>query len=184
MRLATATAYTYGCYLTKTQTSVMEQPEPSKGHRHPVGVAGLDDLFVCHGATSLRNILNTQLGAMINRIAEREEGIGGNGDPIQALEKFGLFLNSQWLWRRGKILRPLLQLDGVHIALDVSDPGVDAILSLHTIDERQSHNLRMESEPPSRYFSACELHAVDTTLLSSTNTYHHPALGIANRVRL
>ena len=70
--------------------SVMEQADVRHGHRHVVFVGRLDDIVVADGAAGLGDIGHAALVGALDVVAEREEGIGAEGDASLLLEP-GLF---------------------------------------------------------------------------------------------
>mmetsp|Transcript_50236 Transcript_50236/g.106739 ORF Transcript_50236/g.106739 Transcript_50236/m.106739 type:complete len:411 (+) Transcript_50236:326-1558(+) len=163
---------------------MVEEAEVGEGHSHAVLVASLDNLLIGDGATRLSHELDAQLLGMVNGVPEGEEGIRGNGNTIELLQERGLVRISEGLRSSGKVLHPLRVFDRVHVALDVSHSGVDSILSLHTVVELETHDLRVESQPPSGHLPARKLNAINSALLTGTDANHHAVLGVADRVGL
>merc|ERR1711964_930439 len=152
---------------------MMEQSQPSESHRHAILVTSCDHFVICHRATWLGNELDAQLRGMVNRVTEREEGVGGDCHSIQPLQELCLILLGQRCRWVGEALLPLLKLHGVHVAFNEADPCVDAILTLHTLLERQRHDFRMKSQLPSSNLPTCKLDAIHAALLPGADANHH-----------
>mmetsp|Transcript_68402 Transcript_68402/g.160388 ORF Transcript_68402/g.160388 Transcript_68402/m.160388 type:complete len:462 (+) Transcript_68402:65-1450(+) len=162
----------------------MEEAELSESHSHAIGVAGIDDLLVCHGPAGLSNELHTKPGRMVDRVPEGEESIRGDGDVIQAFEESALLFGRERLRGGIEVLQPLSALGLLHIAFDVAHPGIHAVLTLDAVLEGQTLHFRVEAQPPSRHLATRQLDAVDAALLACTDADHHAILAVADRVGL
>ena len=67
---------------------------------------------------------------------------------------------------------------------DIHIDGVVAVGTADTIDEGQVHHFRMLAQPPDVGLVTCQTGAVDTALLTGTDTDGLTVLHVADRVRL
>mmetsp|Transcript_9298 Transcript_9298/g.19331 ORF Transcript_9298/g.19331 Transcript_9298/m.19331 type:complete len:275 (-) Transcript_9298:838-1662(-) len=163
---------------------MVKESDSRMAHGDSVVVTGFRNGSILDRPTGLGNVRDTQLGGVIDGIPEWEKGIAGNGNSGRSLEEFLLFFLRKWLGNRVKAGVPSdLFLVG-KVALDVTNAGIDSVLSLGSLLEGQGQDLGVLSQIPGLNLAACQLDAIDAGLLSGTDTHHHSVLGESHRVGL
>mmetsp|Transcript_22634 Transcript_22634/g.52742 ORF Transcript_22634/g.52742 Transcript_22634/m.52742 type:complete len:308 (+) Transcript_22634:86-1009(+) len=166
------------------ESLMVEQTESREGHDHAILVGSLDDFGIANAATWLDDVLHASLGRLVKAVAERKEGIGRQGDPLEGGEPFLLLDLRQWFGNHFKLLLPLASLNRGEIAFNEANAGVHFVLALRAGLELQALHLRVLPQKPGVGLTACEFDAVDPALLPSADTNNLPVLCIRNTVRL
>mmetsp|Transcript_76139 Transcript_76139/g.123701 ORF Transcript_76139/g.123701 Transcript_76139/m.123701 type:complete len:211 (+) Transcript_76139:112-744(+) len=161
---------------------VVEEAHAVVAHDKIVLITRLRHFLVGNRAAGLHNVLDTELYARVDVIAEREEGVGRNRDARQIAHVLVEIRLCERLGLLEKLLRPRIHLDGCHLihSLNIPHTRVDAFLPLGFGLELEAKHFRVLAHPPCCHLFTCELHAVHTRLLPRTYTHHHAIDGIAN----
>ena len=164
---------------------MVEQTHAGECHGNAVLVASVDNMVITNTTTCLSNILNTALVSTLDVVAEGEESIatktyvGVLCQPLLHLllgERFGAF---------GEELLPLAIAQNV-LALG-TDVDVDGVVTVGTTDagnEGKIHHLGVLTKPPDVGLVASQTGAMDTALLTGTNTDGLTILNIAHAIAL
>ena len=127
---------------------------------------------------------DTQLGGMIDGVAEGEERIRAKRDTGHLAHELGLLGLGDGFGDHGKLLLPLGTFDGGESTLDEANAGVHAVLLLDALGELHVHDLGVHAQGPGAKLAAGELDAIDARLLTGTDTNHHTVLGVADGIGL
>ena len=164
---------------------MVEETHAGKGHGHTVFIAAFDHGIVTDRATGLGNVLNAALLSALDIIAEREEGIRTKGNAINGSEVGLCLFIGQRLGLAGEVLLPVAVCANVlFILIDIAVDHVVAIGAAKGILKGQVQHLFMLAQEPSISLAACQARAMDTGLLTGTNTDRLPIYGEANGVGL
>ena len=164
---------------------MMEQTHTREGHGNAVFVAGLDDIVVANAAAGLCNVFHATLVGTLDVVAEGEEGIGTEtylrvlGNPrflFLAGEGFGLCLE--------ELLPGAVAENIIVVVGDIYIDGVVTVGTADIVDKGEVHHFRMLAEPPDVGFVTGQAGAVDTALLSGTDTDGLSVLHVADGVGL
>mmetsp|Transcript_9135 Transcript_9135/g.18971 ORF Transcript_9135/g.18971 Transcript_9135/m.18971 type:complete len:327 (-) Transcript_9135:861-1841(-) len=121
---------------------------------------------------------------MIDGIAEREEGITANCHTTRFLEECVLFFCRQRFWNSGELGFPANFFFSCEVPFNITDTGVDSVLTLDSVLELKSEDFGVLSKVPRRNLATRKFHTIDPALLPSSNAHHHTILGKANRIAL
>ena len=162
---------------------MMEQTHTCEGHGNAILVAGHNDMIIAYGTTCLSNVLNTTLVGTLDIVAKGEES-------ITAKAHLGVLGNPLFFLGQGKHLGLLSEellpcaITQYVIVLILRDIHVDSVIAVGTTDawlEGQVEHLGMLAQPPDVGLLTSQTGAVDTALLTSTDTDGLPVRDVADR---
>ena len=155
------------------------------GHGHVVFVGRLDDIVIADGAAGLGDVGHAALVGALDVVAEREEGVGAEGDASFFLEP-GLLLFTREDGRfLGEDALPVVRLEEVFPLL--ADVDIDGVVAVRAADfrlERQIEDLRALAQEPVVGLRASEARAVDAALLAGADADGLAVLRVADGVGL
>ena len=163
---------------------MMEQTDVRHGHRHVVFVGRLDDVVVTDGAAGLGDVGHAALVGALDVVAEREEGIGAEGDARLLLEP-GLFLLTREDGRFSVKTRFQSSVSrGLPIPRRCRRRCVVAVRAADFRFERETKDLRALAQEPVVRLRAGKARAVDAALLAGADADGLAVLRVADGVGL
>ena len=149
----------------------MEKSDACECHSHVILVASHDDMIVTDGSAGLSDILNAALSSSLDVITEGEECIGTEAYVEVLLEPLLLLFLCKYFGLNLEELLPSAL--GKNVVVLIGDIDIDSVVSVRSSDtvyELKSHDLGVLTEPPDICLVTCKSCAVDTGLLSCTDT--------------
>ena len=131
------------------------------------------------------DVLDTGSNAALDGVGEGEECIGAQSHSITGIQPCALLFRGQRLGALSEVILPdTLCADIFLIAVDVAVNDVVATGSTQICTERQVQSLGMLTQEPGIGLAACQSDAVDSGLLTGTDTDGLTVVSKANRVTL
>ena len=155
------------------------------GHGHVVFVGRLDDIVIADGTAGLGDIGHAALVGALDVVAEREEGVGAEGDAGLLLEPCLFLLTREDGRFLGEDALPVVRLQEVFpLFANVDIDGVVAVWAADFRLERQIEDLRALAQEPVVGLRASEARAVDAALLAGADADGLAVLRVADGVGL
>mgnify|MGYP001064455127 CR=1 FL=1 len=163
----------------------MEQAQAGECHCNTVLIAGLNNIIITDRAACLCNILNAAAMRTLNVIAEREECVTAESNVLQLCNpSLFLFASQRFRFFSEEVFPYAVSQYILIIIGDVNVDGVVAVGAAYSVNEREVHYFRVLAQPPYIGLVSCEACAVDTALLTCSDTDGLSVLNVAHRVAL
>ena len=164
---------------------MVEQSHAGEGHDDVILIALSDDQVVTDGAAGLGDVLDAGGNAALDGVGEGEEGIGAQGHSVTAVQPGPLFLVGQGLGTLREVVLPdTLGADILLVAVDVAVDDVVTAGTAQISPEGQVQGLGVLAQEPGIGFAAGKADAVDSGLLTGTDTDGLAVISKADGVRL
>ena len=164
---------------------MVEQTHAGECHGNAVLVASVDNMVIANATASLGHILDTALVSTLDVVAEGEEGIATETYIGVLSQPLLHFLLGERFGTLGEELLPFAIAQNIlALGTDVDINGVVAVGTTDTGYEGEVHHLGMLTQPPDVGLIASQTGAMDTALLTGTDTDGLTVLNIADAIAL
>lgn len=163
----------------------MEQSQRGVRKHHSMLVCCPDTLLIHDTSARGGQVFHTTLPRPMHVIGEREEGIARARSLVQLPPPLlPLFLAQRFRHTFEETLPACLLRPLEDLAADVEVNGIRLVCTLDTLFEGKRKNFRVVPEPPQVGLGPCQTGAMDTRLLTSSDTDDRSAVCVGNAIRL
>ena len=164
---------------------MVEESHAGERHSDTAFVALVDNEVVSYRSTRLSDIANTRSVSALDVVRKREECIGRESDVLKSSKPFVSLFSGNGSGPLGKVVLPdTVSADILFAAVDVAIDHIVAVRTAQVGTELEVQRLGVLTQEPGIGLGTCQAGAVDTALLTGTDTNSLSVISETNRVRL